>query len=108
VYEFANASDALATYVERMASEGVPSLAGDCANGPEGDASWGGPAADGTTSGRIGCFLDANGSANVRLTCGAIGVGALGREGASAALWTWIWRTDKNAAGSKPGICAST
>jgi hypothetical protein len=108
VYQYPTAADALATYIERMATEGVAPLAGDCAKGTEGDQSWGRPGEDAATSGRIGCFRDANGSANIRLTCGSIGIGALGREGGSAALWAWVWRTDKSGAGATPGICAAS
>ena len=101
VYAYPTPDDALLTYVERMASAGVRAIGGDCATGTQGDLPWG---RDGGR-GRIGCFLDANGSANVRLTCGSFGIGVLGRQDRMAELWEWTWKPATAAAGAAPGLC---
>jgi anti-sigma factor RsiW len=102
VYGYKDADDALATHVERMAAEGVRRMGGDCATGTEGDLRWG---PDGPAGGRIGCFLDANGSANIRMTCGSIGIGVLGRQDQMAALWDWTWTPADGSAETVPGLC---
>ncbi len=93
-YHFGDARDAATTYLERLASYDVKPAAGDCPGGKSGDAAWmagdrkAGKDSDrvyvGDTGpwvvGRIGCFLDENGTANVRLTCGTTYVGILGRD----------------------------
>ena len=67
-YGFGGVSEATTAYLERLASYGVASSSGDCAGGHAGDAPW-------SPDGRTGCFLDENGSANVRVTCGSTYVG---------------------------------
>lgn len=102
VYAYPGAAEALKTYVERMAVAGVRSAGGDCVSGTQGDFRWG---PDGAGGGRIGCFLDGNGSANIRLTCGAIGIGVLGRQDRMTELWEWTWAPQTGAPGTAPGIC---
>lgn len=102
VYSYPGADEALKTYVERMAVEGVGAIGGDCATGTQGDLRWG---TDGVGGGRIGCFLDGNGSANIRMTCGPIGIGVLGRQDRMAALWEWTWTPQTAATGAVPGLC---
>jgi hypothetical protein len=73
VYRFATPGDALAAYIARMASYGVALRSGDCLAGKAGDVSWtpgDGPEEGGDSLWRTGCFIDENGKANVRLTCG--------------------------------------
>src|SRR5262249_57987297 len=72
-----------------------------CASGLPGDAEW-------STAGRSGCFLDENGTANVRATCGSTYVGVLGRDDIIDELYRWTWRPRTAQQGSAPpGICAS-
>jgi hypothetical protein len=101
-YGFGDVSDATTAYLERMASYGVASSSGDCGGGHAGDAPW-------SPNGRSGCFLDENGSANVRVTCGSTAVGVLGRGGAIADLYRWTWKPADPAAGrgKAPGICST-
>jgi anti-sigma factor RsiW len=120
-YQFGDARDAATTYLERMASYGVGPGSGDCAAGTSGDAAWmpgdgkAGKAPDrvflGATGpwvvGRSGCYLDENGTANVRVTCGSTYVGVLGRDEDLASLlrWTWSPADGAVASGDPPGIC---
>jgi hypothetical protein len=115
--------DAATTYLERLAAYGVKPAAGDCPGGKSGDAAWmaGDRAAGrirdrvhvGATGpwvvGRIGCFLDENGTANVRLTCGPTYVGILGRDADLADLdrFAMASATGPTKAGQRPGICNS-
>ena len=59
--------------------------------------------------GRTGCFLDENGTANVRLTCGTTYVGILGRDADLADLdrFALASATGPTKAGQAPGICQS-
>jgi anti-sigma factor RsiW len=101
-YGFGGVSEATTAYLERLASYGVASSSGDCAGGHAGDAPW-------SPDGRTGCFLDENGSANVRVTCGSTYVGVLGHDDAIADLYRWTWKpADPSAGGgTAPGICSS-
>jgi hypothetical protein len=106
-YLFGDARDAALTYLERMAAYGIRPASGDCPAGSGGDARWmpgdgmAGRTADqvsfGGSSrlivGRSGCFLDENGNPNVRVTCGAMYVGILGRDGGLADLHRWAWQS---------------
>ena len=81
MYGFATLADALAAYIARMASYGVALRSGDCQAGTAGDRAWtpgDGPDEGGDLPYRIGCFLDENGTANVRLTCGDPETGVVG------------------------------
>ena len=122
-YHFGDARDAATTYLERLASSDVKPAAGDCPGGKSGDAAWmagdrkAGKDSDrvyvGDTGpwvvGRIGCFLDENGTANVRLTCGTTYVGILGRDADLADLdrFALASATGPTKAGQLPGICHS-
>jgi hypothetical protein len=121
LYGFHDARDAALTYLERMASYGVAPATGDCAARTEGDRAW--QAGDGTAGpeanrvffdksgpwvvGRIGCFHDENGKANVRVTCGSTYVGILGRDDDLADVDRWARSSPSGpvAAGDPPGIC---
>ena len=121
VYRFRDARDAALTYLERLASNDVDPASGDCSAGTSGDAPW--MPGDGTTGsaedrvafggsdrwvvGRSGCFLDEDGTANVRLTCGSTYIGIVGRSEDLAALHAWAWRSDAGQVppGEPPGIC---
>ena len=122
-YRFRDARDAALTYLERLAVGGVDPASGDCSAGTSGDAAW--MPGDGTTGsaadrvafggsdtwvvGRSGCFLDEDGTANVRLTCGPTYIGIVGRSADLAALHDWAWRSQAGpvASGQPPGICVS-
>jgi hypothetical protein len=123
VYGFRDARDATLTYFERLASYDVDPASGDCSAGTSGDAPWmpgdgtAGSAADRVAFGgsdrwvvgRSGCFLDEDGTANVRLTCGPTYIGVVGRDGNLAALHDWAWRSQAGQvpAGEPPGLCRS-
>jgi len=122
-YRFRDAADAATTYLERLASYAVELGTGDCLAGSSGDAAWKpGDGAAGTDAsaiqfretgpwsvGRSGCFLDENGVANVRVTCGSTYIGVLGRNEDLAAVQRWVWASPNGpvAAGEPPGICTS-
>ena len=101
IYRFDTPEAAASAYIARMASYGVALRTGDCRAGTPGDAAWtpgDGPSEGGDLPYRIGCFLDENGTANVRLTCdaypSALGgggryVGILGTGADLAALTAW-------------------
>ena len=120
-YHFGDARDAATTYLERMAAYDVKPASGDCPGGKSGDAAWmpgdrkAGKDSDrvyvGGTGpwvvGRTGCFLDENGTANVRLTCGTTYVGILGRDADLADLdrFALASATGPTKLGQAPGIC---
>jgi len=122
-YRFRDANDAATTYLDRLASYAVEPATGDCLAGASGDAAWKpGDGATGTAAssiqfgdtgpwsvGRSGCFLDENGVANVRATCGSTYIGVVGRNEDLAALQRWVWASPSGpvAAGEPPGICTS-
>jgi hypothetical protein len=124
---YAFPSDRLAaqTYFDRLAEHGVKPLTGDCHHGAPGDLAWtpgdgereleGDPDSGIVIDGyayvvyRDGCFVDDEGTANIRVTCGGgVYVGVLGRTADLRALSQW---TETNAPGlevsvpSAPGIC---
>lgn len=122
-YLFRDARDAATTYLERLASNHIEPATGDCRAGTIGDLAWmpgdgvAGNAADqvvfGSTGpwalGRSGCFLDDNGTANVRTTCGSMYVGVVGRDEDLLAVdrWTRATQGGPAGAGEPPGICKS-
>jgi hypothetical protein len=122
-YGFRDAPDATMTYLERMESFGVAPATGDCPGGTVGDAPWmlgdGAAATDADSItigdsgpwavGRSGCFLDENGTANARVTCGSTYIGVLGRDADLADLARWVWGspTGSGDLGEAPGICRS-
>ena len=122
-YLFRSPQDAAATYLERLAAYDIAPGTGDCGAGTSGDAAWKpGDGVIGTDAssimyggtgpwsvGRSGCFLDENGVANARATCGSTYVGVLGRTEDLAAVHGWLWTSPGGsvASGEPPGICAS-
>lgn len=114
VYWFATPNEAAHAYMTRMASYGVGVNFGDCEAGVRGDRAWmpgdrqgniGDPGVfvwkgSVLAPGRLGCFADENGNANVRTTCGNAYVGILGNGSDLLALVNWTWRYP---AGSEPG-----
>lgn len=123
-YLFRDPPTAARWYLARLAGYGIGPGTGDCTTGSDGgDAAWspgeGESGGDGTDRvvldgtgpwavGRVGCFLDENGTANVRVTCGGVYVGILGRDQDYAPLhrWAW-WVSPAREAGDQPGICRS-
>lgn len=120
-YGFPTARDAATTYLERLASYGVDPRSGDCRARTEGDRAW--QAGDGTSGpatervsndaakdlvvGRIGCFYDENGTANVRVVCGTTSVGLLGRGDDLADVESYAWASleAERGPGAPPSIC---
>ncbi len=120
-YGFGGAADATTAYLQRLASYDVLPASGDCATGKVGDKAW--MSGDGTSGsgdsrvtmgetgpwvvGRSGCFLDADGTANVRATCGSTYIGVLGSDADLAALHRWVWAdaNGQRGPGEPPGIC---
>jgi hypothetical protein len=120
VYRFATPADAVAAYIARMASYGVALRSGDCLGGKAGDISWtpgDGPDEGGDSRSRIGCFIDENGKANVRLTCAASPtgdsgpgryIGILGASKKIRPLLDWAQMYPEGGevpVPSQPGIC---
>ncbi len=106
IYGFPDAHPATATYLDRLASYGVKPDSGDCAAGKSGDAAW--TDSQGRTVGRIGCFLDENGTANLRVVCGPTYVGVLGRDGDLRNIYSWAWMfgdPPTSIGGEPPAIC---
>ena len=106
VYGFPDAQAATSTYFDRLASYGVEPDSGACATGTAGDEEW--TDGEGRAVGRIGCFLDENGTANLRVTCGSIYVGVLGRGGDLKRVYPWAWTFGDPATdpgGEPPLIC---
>jgi hypothetical protein len=106
----------------RMAEAGVTANAGDCVQDRPGDTPWvpGDDEGDVSDPGvfvwegavlaseRTGCFLDENGTANVRVTCGQAYVGILGTRSDLSALLDWAWSYPEGyepGTPDAPGIC---
>ena len=111
-YLFDSEDAATIAYLDRLTSSGVTLGSGDCSSGRRGDGAW--SSGDGLVSfagaewahGRIGCFHDQYGAANVRATCGRTYVGILGRQDDLGALHAWAWQpVDESGPGVPPGIC---
>jgi hypothetical protein len=122
VYRFDSPEAAAGAYIARMASYGVALRSGNCGNGTPGDHAWipgDGPADGGDLPYRIGCFLDENGTANVRVTCNelpsALGgggryIGVLGSGTDLADLTAWAAMYPEGAEVSvptPPGLCVN-
>jgi hypothetical protein len=117
VYRFDTLEAAAATYIARLAGYGVSLGSGNCEGGTPGDTAW--APGDGDVPYRIGCFLNENGIANVRLTCGeypsALGggvtyIGVLGAGSDLAALTAWSQQYPEGAELSvptPPGLCVN-
>ena len=111
-------------YLDRMDREGVLGAPGDCVAGTPQDVSWMGPEADSDGSNsyiqveyagrpysvhRYGCFVNEQGVANFRATCGeGAYVGVLGRTSSLNELteWSLAWPDPENLSFPMPGICA--
>jgi hypothetical protein len=117
VYAFSPAKPvpALTAYLARLADAKVAVGSGDCAKGIAGDHAWPanlpdeGDSGSGPRETRAGCFLDANGIANIRVTCyGDIYIGVLGntKELANLNAWTWKVADGDSVDRDPPGICA--
>ena len=92
-------------YAERLAQYDVALESGDCASGVPGESAWDRRAGwDPLVSyNRIGCFVNENDHANVRVTCQpntgegdmtpspGMYVGVLGSTAEVAALYDWAW-----------------
>ena len=114
VYWFPGINDAAHWYMTRMAAAGVDVSAGDCNQDVPGDSAWTPGDNEGSiddpgvfnwensvlSPNRIGCFLDENGTANVRATCANVYVGVLGTGTDLSAISDWTWRYP---AGYEPG-----
>jgi hypothetical protein len=105
---------AIDAYRARLRSVGISLGSGDCAHGTPGDASWPAYLPDGDGDGpselRSGCYRDADGIANVRVTCyGDIYIGVLGTGADVAALYAWTWKVapGESVHRDPPGICAA-
>ncbi len=108
---------AIQTYLDKLAEYRVKPRTGDCQAGKPGDSSWPDYQPDEQDDGspgyrpmRSGCFLDENGTANIRLTCyGDIYIGILGKNADIAALYAWAWRVAQGESTDRdpPGICAA-
>ncbi len=102
-YLFRTDLDAATTYFERLAEYGVLPLSGNCREGRSGDDAW--TPGDGEdfpgsieiggkrfVTARYGCFINEDGIANYRTTCGGgTYIGILGRNGDIAALSRFAW-----------------
>jgi hypothetical protein len=115
-YRFASPQDAATAYLERLSTSGVTLGSGDCATGRSGDTAWSGGTGELVqfagaewATGRVGCFLDQYGTANVRATCGSTYIGILGRDEDLGWLHKWASAPPdgEGPAQPMPGICAS-
>ena len=114
IYLFGEGNQAAYTYMTRMASFGVDVNAGNCNDDIPGEQAWTPGDGEGDINdpgvfnwenealspARIGCFLDENGTANVRATCGFAYIGVLGTGSDLSELTDWTWRYP---AGYEPG-----
>jgi hypothetical protein len=111
-------------YLDRMHQAGVLGIAGDCLAGTPQDVSWMGTEADVAGSRiylqveyrgrpysvhRYGCFINQQGLANFRATCGeGVYVGVLGNTARLDDLTAWAlrWPDPDQLSFPMPGICA--
>jgi len=114
VYLFRNSDDMGATYLDRLAEYGIGPNSGGCYQGTGGDLNWGSSFAPDDESrpwAHVGCYLDENNIANVRVTCdGAVYIGVLGRNRDLRALYSWAMGLPPDTggmdgSGTPPGIC---
>ena len=122
IYRLPSVNEAAYTYMTRMADAGVDVSAGDCRRDIPGDEAWTPGDGEGNytdpgvfdwensvlSPNRIGCFLDQNGIANVRTTCGDTYVGILGSAKDLSNLVDWAWRYPDGVepgVPTPPGIC---
>ena len=124
VYRFASSNEAAFAYMIRMASAGVDVRSGNCNRDKPGEEPWvpGDGEADYDDPGvfnwenealmpeRIGCFLNEDGIANVRVACGYDYIGVLGTGHDLSDLTDWTWKYPKGTEHSipePPGICVN-
>jgi hypothetical protein len=123
VYLFPDDREATRAYLERLDAYGIEPRSGSCAAGsPGGDRAWTpgddvgqltaaeGVMLDGEVYAlsREGCFIDENGHANSRATCGRRYIGVLGKTADLEALDRWTRQYPKGASmdtPAPPGIC---
>lgn len=122
VYAFRTEVDAAFAYMTRMAAADVDVNSGDCANDVPGERAWMPGDGEGDITdpgvfnwenaalapGRIGCFLDENGTANVRVTCADVYIGVLGDRTDLSDLHAWAWHFPaghERAPSDPPGVC---
>jgi hypothetical protein len=116
VYRFDTPEAARSAYIARLAGYGVALRSGDCQSGTAGDRAWVGE--DGEINDqpyRLGCFLDENGTANVRIVCGPPDspepvryIGVLGAGTDLLALTGWAERhpeSPEQPIKIAPGLC---
>jgi hypothetical protein len=128
VYAFSSPPAAALVYLDRLTRAGVTLMRGDCQRGESGDSAWApGDALDpGSVSdpiveyrrewwstNRSGCFVDEDGTANVRVTCGdGIYIGVLGRDANVSMLYEWTIQyppgVDPGQDSNPPGICVNS
>jgi hypothetical protein len=91
-YLFEGVDDAVATYAERLAAEGVGLRSGGCPDAA-GEDSYHPEAPGETGSARIGCFVNEAGVANLRFTIPSepVYVGILGRSSDTGLIWDSAW-----------------
>ncbi|MFL5779177.1 MAG: hypothetical protein ACJ761_09565 [Chloroflexota bacterium] len=122
VYLFRDDHAAATTYFERLAEQHVEPNSGQCQAGNVGDEAW--APGDGEPGGiviggvsyavsRLGCFVNADGTANFRATCGgSIYIGVLGRAGRDVRdVSDWAMNYAEGASvevPSPPGVCTPT
>jgi hypothetical protein len=98
-YLFGNDTDMLDAYFFRMDAEGVARDSGTCYEG-EGEHAY--TPGEGDIPSRIGCFINQDGFANLRVTLpGAhVYIGVLGRSGDTRALDAFAWRFNQDVPGT--------
>jgi hypothetical protein len=115
IYWFPSQNEAAYAYMTRMASYGVDVNAGSCGQDIAGESAYTPGDDEGSfedpgvfnwensvlSPNRNGCFLDENGTANFRATCGDAYVGVLGTGTDLSDLTDWTWRYP---AGYEPGV----
>ena len=124
LYRFKSANEAAYAYMTRMASAGVDVRSGNCNRDKPGEEPWvpGDGEANYDDPGvfnwenealmpeRIGCFLNDDGIANVRVACGYDYIGVLGTGSDLSDLTDWAWKYPKGTEPSipePPGICVN-
>ena len=123
VYDFPTEIDAARAYMTRMADSGVDVNSGDCGRDQPGETAWvpGDGEGDIDDPGvfnfenealspeRAGCFLNEDGIANTRVTCGVY-IGVLGTGKDLSDLYDWTWKYPEgyeHSTPEPPGICVN-
>lgn len=125
IYWYPSVNEAATAFLNRMADAGVDVNSGDCGADKPGEGGYYPGDGEGSLDDpgvfnfenavlapqRIGCFLNGDGIANVRLTCGQAYIGILGRKGDLSDLQDWAWRyPDGYEPGTPdvPGVCVGS